>query len=222
MSKSTKGLSLLLGLLIASPVFAADYNGLLSPSSLGQDINTLNSRYKLGLKKQEWGGYTNKASESCKVDITIDKNSKATLIELSPNTENCRYKATTSGVSFDSRSSKIVDILNQTKVENIQFFPGCFNCPSGLELSDSLVIKRSQDKYYTEYGIEGYNSGYLEFMMTKLLGKVSQDNYYPMLDKLEAKLDANPSLYNRKDFKLQAMKTYDLQGKPWNYAIGLK
>jgi len=35
MSKSTKGLSLLLGLLIASPVFAADYNGLLSPSSLG-------------------------------------------------------------------------------------------------------------------------------------------------------------------------------------------
>ena len=59
-------------------------------------------------------------------------------------------------------------------------------------------------------------------MAKKLFGNFSQDDYYPTMDKLEEKLGNSPSSYNRKDFKLEAIKTYDLKQQPWGYTVGLK
>lgn len=57
MNKQSLCLSLILGLTLSTTAMAADYNSFLSPNSLGKDVKTVNSQYKLGLKKQEGGGY---------------------------------------------------------------------------------------------------------------------------------------------------------------------
>lgn len=59
-------------------------------------------------------------------------------------------------------------------------------------------------------------------MAKKLFGSFSQDGYYLMMDKLEEKMGNSPSSYDCKDFKLKAIQTYDLEQKPWSYAIALK
>ncbi|GAF53567.1 hypothetical protein [Psychrobacter sp. JCM 18900] len=60
-------------------------------------------------------------------------------------------------------------------------------------------------------------------MGTKLIGGLNQNNYYSIMDKLDAKLNSDSPEYNRKDFKLKAIKSYDLQQQPWSYyKIGLK
>lgn len=222
MNKQTLCLSLMLGLTLSTTAIAADYNSFLSPSSLGKDVKTVSSQYKLGLKKQEGGSYSNSAAYDCNLDVSVNSRNLITRIQVSPNTEKCHYKATSSGVSFDSKSTKTVDILNQVKLEDIKFIPGCFNCPSRIELPDSLVINRPQDEYYTEFEISGYNGNYYDFMAKKLFGNFSQDDYYPIMDKLEEKLGNSPSSYDRKDFKLKAIQTYDLEQQPWSYAIGSK
>ena len=222
MNKQTLCLSIMLGLTLSTTAMAADYNSFLSPSSLGKDVKTVNSQYKLGLKKQESGGYSNSEAYDCSIDVDVNSRNLITRIRVLPNNEKCNYEVTSSGVSFNPKNTKTVDILNQVKIDDITFIPGCFNCPSRIELSDSLVINRPQDKYYTEFEIQGYNRDYHNFMAKKLFGNFSQDDYYPTMDKLEAKLGSNPSNYDRKDFKLEAVKTYDLKQKPWSYAIGLK
>ena len=222
MNKQTLCLSLMLGLTLSTTAMAADYNSFLSPNSLGKDVKTVNSQYKLGLKKQEGGGYSNSDAYDCNVNVEANSRNLITHIRVSPNTEKCRYQATSSGVSFNAKSTKTVDILNQVKLEDIKFIPGCFNCPSRIELPDSLVINRPQDKYYTEFEIPGYNRDYHNFMAKKLFGSFSQDDYYLMMDKLEEKMGNSPSSYDRKDFKLKAIQTYDLQQQPWSYVIGLK
>ncbi|MGP4717742.1 hypothetical protein ACTXGL_13985 [Psychrobacter sp. T6-6] len=222
MNKQSLCLSLILGLTLSTTAMAADYNSFLSPSSLGKDVKTVNSQYKLGLKKQEGGSYSNSDAYDCSVNVEANNRNLITRIQVSPNTEKCNYQATSSGASFNAKSTKTVDILNQVKLEDIKFIPGCFNCPSRIELPDSLVVNRYQDKYYTEFDIAGYNSDYLNFMAKKLFGSFSQDDYYLMMDKLEEKLSNSPSSYDRKDFKLKAIQTYDLQQQPWSYAIGLK
>lgn len=222
MNKQTLCLSIMLGLTVSTTAMAADYNGFLSPNSLGKDVKTVNSQYKLGLKKQEGGSYSNSEAYDCSIDVDTNSRNIITRIRILPNNEKCNYKATSSGVSFNSKSTKTVDILNQTKINDITFIPGCFNCPSRIELSDSLVINRPQDKYYTEFEISGYNRDYLSFMAKKLFGNFSQDDYYPTMDKLGDKLGNSPSSYNRKDFKLEALKTYDLKQQPWGYTVGLK
>lgn len=222
MNKQPLCLSFILGLTLSTTAMAADYNSFLSPSSLGKDVKTVNSQYKLGLKKQEGGGYSNSDAHDCSVDVDVNSRNFITRIQVSPNTEKCHYKTTSSGVSFNAKSTKTVDILNQVKLEDVKFIPGCFNCPSRIELPDSLVINRPQDKYYTEFEISGYNGNYHDFMAKKLFGNFSQDDYYPIMDKLEEKLSNSPNSYDRKDFKLKAIQTYDLQQQPWSYAIGLK
>lgn len=222
MNKQTFCLSLMLGLTLSTTAIAADYNSFLSPSSLGKEVKTVNSQYKLGLKKQEGGGYSNSDAYDCNLDVSDNRQNLITRIQVSPSTEKCRYQATSSGVSFNVKSTKTVDILNQVKLEDVKFIPGCFNCPSRIELSDSLVIDRPKDKYYTEFEIQGYNRDYHNFMAKKLFGSFSQDDYYLMMDKLEEKMGNSPSSYDRKDFKLKAIQTYDLQQQPWSYAIGLK
>lgn len=207
--------------LIATSAVAADYNRFLSPSSLGQDVNALNSRYQLGLKKQDWGGYANSKNYNCGLLVDTNNRNKITSIEILSNNDNCRFNTSSSGVSFDYKATKIVDVLNQVKLDEVSFIPGCFNCPSRIEIQDTVRIKRPQDKYYTEFNIEGYNNDYLEFMINKFIGKLNQDDYYPMLDKLEAYANKNPSIYNKKDVKLTAIKTYDLQYLPWRYKIGM-
>lgn len=222
MNKEIFSLGIMLGLLLSTPAMAADYNRFLSPSSLGKDVKTLSSQYKLGLKKQDSESYSNSDAYDCNVNVSVNSRNLITRIKISLNTEKCDYKAASSGVSFNSKTTKAVDILNQAKLSDIKFIPGCFNCPSRIELPDSLVVNRGQDNYYTEFEIGGYNSEYLKFMGKKLLGSFSEDDYYPTMDKLETKLGSSPSSYNRKDFKLKAIQTYDLQQQPWNYAIGLK
>lgn len=222
MNKQTLCLSIMLGLTVSTTAMAADYNSFLSPSSLGKDVKTVNSQYKLGLKKQEGGGYSNSESYDCSIDVDANSRNLITHIRVSPNNEKCNYKATSSGVSFNPKNTKTVGILHQAKINDITFIPGCFNCPSRIELSDSLVVNRPQDKYYTEFEISGYNRDYHEFMAKKLFGNFSQDDYYPTMDKLEEKLGNSSSSYDRKDFKLEAIKTYDLEQKPWSYAIALK
>lgn len=222
MNKQTLCLSLMLGLTLSTTTIAADYNSFLSPNSLGKDVKTVNSQYKLGLKKQEGGGYSNSDAYDCNLDVSVNSRNLITRIQVSPNTEKCHYQATSSGANFNAKSTKTVDILNQVKLEDIKFIPGCFNCPSRIELPDSLIVNRSQDKYYTEFEISGYNGDYHDFMAKKLFGSFSQDDYYPTMDKLEEKLSNSPDSYDRKDFKLKAIQTYDLQQQPWSYAIGLK
>lgn len=222
MNKQTLCLSITLGLALSTTTMAADYNSFLSPSSLGKEVKTLNSQYKLGLKKQEGGGYSNSESHDCSINVDANSRNLITRIRVSPNNEKCNFKAVSSGVSFNPKNTKTENILNQTKIDDITFIPGCFNCPSRIELSDSLVINRPKDTYYTEFEIAGYNRDYHDFMAKKLFGNFSQDDYYPTMDKLEAKLSDSPSNYDRKDFKLKAIQTYDLEQKPWSYAIGLK
>lgn len=216
--------SLILGSVFASSAFGADYNDFVTPSSLGKAVSTLNSQYKLGLKKQDGGYYRNSKAYNCGLFVRVNDNNKISHIEISPNNSNCHYKVSSSGISFKNNTTKVVDVLNQVRLEDIKFIPGCFNCPSRIEISDSLIINRPQDKYYTELNIEGYNTDYQKFMAQKIFGNFNEEEFYShsIELKLEEKLANNPGLYNRKDFKLKAIQTYNLQYKPWSYTIALK
>ena len=188
---------------------------------MGKDIDVINSQYKVGLQKQDYG-YRNSDAYHCDLRVDVDSRNRITEIQITPNTDQCNYNAISSGVSFNAKTTNTVDILNQAKLENIEFIPGCFNCPSRIELTDSLIVNRAEDRYYTSFEIEGYNRDYHNFMVEKLFGNFNQGNYYPMMDKLDETLTNNPSYYQRKDFKIKAIQTYNLKQKPWSYSIVLK
>ncbi|PNK59668.1 hypothetical protein [Psychrobacter sp. FDAARGOS_221] len=224
MKKLCISLTVATGLALSAPAMAANLNGFLTPNSLGKNINTLNKQYNLGLTKADWDGwdlYTNSSNTDCDLSVST-KNDKVTEIKVSPNGENCRYKTQSSGITFQYDKTRVVDILNNAKLADIQFIPGCFNCPSRIELPDELVVSRPQDKYTTTFGISGYNDDYLKYMATKMGIKNVEQDYYPAMDSLEEKLNANPKAYNREDFKRQAIRTYDLKSTPWVFKITAK
>ena len=223
MNRKQFSLGVALGLVMSTTAIAADYKSFLSPSSLGKDVKALSSQYKLGLKKQNWGGYGNSEAYDCWLSVEVNGRDQITSISAEPNNGKCKLNTESSGVNYNTGSTKTVDILNQAKLEDIKFIPGCFNCPSRIELADNLIISRPQDNYYTEFEINGYNDEYLKFMGTTLFGRYDPNDYYTVMDKLDAKLDSDSPEYNRKDFKLKAIKSYDLQQQPWSYyKIGLK
>lgn len=217
------GVNALLILTLSSTAIAADYNRFLSPSSLGKNVKALSSQYQLGLQPQSWGGYGNSEVSDCVLRVEVNGHDQITSIYAMSNSEDCHYKTLSSGISFDTKTTKTVDILNQAELKDIKFIPGCFNCPSRIELPDNLVIIRPQDNYYTEFEINGYNDEYLKFMGTTLFGRYDPDDYYTVMDKLDAKLNSDSPEYDRKDFKLKAIQSYDLQQQPWSYyKIALK
>ncbi|WP_230657356.1 hypothetical protein [Psychrobacter sp. I-STPA10] len=221
-----------LGILLSTPTYAANYNDFLSPNSLGQNINTLNTRYGLGLKKQDWGAYQNSDAYNCSLTVKANSHNKITSIQVAPNNDKCTIKTTSSGINYHHGNTKIVDILNQVRLEDIQFIPACFNCPSRLELPDSLVVMRPQDPYYTEFNIDGYNTPYTEFLAQKVLGNfdLKSDIYYKKMSEMDEKFNLatnnfehkDISLLKKKEIRLKAIHTYDLQSTPWRYEIGLK
>lgn len=62
------------------PAYAINYNSFIAPSSLGKDVEALNKQYKLGLKKQNWNGYSNDDSASCQLHIEVNKKTKSTQL----------------------------------------------------------------------------------------------------------------------------------------------
>ena len=205
---------------VSIPVYAANYNGFISPSSLGKDVETLNKQYKLNLKKQNWNGYSNGKTATCQLNVEVNKNNKINSISIL-NAANCQY-STKSNVAYNSNTSKIKDLLSQVDIENIQFIPGCFNCPANIKITDNLVIDRAQDPYYTKFEISGYNKSYLSYIAKKLLGNTSSTEYRSMMDMLELRAAQEVDFYDRNAFKLQAIKTYNIQSKPESYTIVLK
>lgn len=204
---------------VCIPVYAANYSSFIAPSSLGKDINTLNKQYKLGLSKQDWNGYSNSDSDACKLDVGVTKKDKINFITI-VNTEGCAY-STQSNVSYNSKTTTTKSLLSQVDIEHIQFVPGCFNCPSRIEITDELFINRAEDNYYTKFEILGYNKAYLDYIAKKLFGNTS-DDYYSMMDMLELRAAQDENFYDRNAFKLQAIKTYKLQDKPLSYTIAIK
>ena len=213
-------LLLSVGSMVALPVYAADYNHFIEPSSLGQNINTLNQHYKLGLIKSNGGYYRNADSTACALLVMADKKDKVTQIKIT-NNQNCQYKAK-SNVVIDSHTTNIRTLLNQVDLKDISFVPGCFNCPSRIEITDNLIINRAEDNYYSEFAIQGYNTEYKNYMAKKLFGHLTEDNYYSMMDMLELRSVKDPTIYDRDEFKLQAVETYNLQGQTWSYTISAK
>ena len=221
-----------LSILLSAPAYATNYKDFLSPNSLGQDLNILNTRYSLGLKKQDWGAYQNSNAYNCSLTVKADSRNKITSIKIVPSNEKCTIKTTSSGINYHHGKSKIVDILNQVRLEDIQFIPACFNCPSRLELPDSLVVRRPQDQYYTVFEIDGYNTPYKDFITQKALGNfdLNSNIYYEKMSEMDDKIrletndfeNKDVSLLKQKDVRLKAIHTYDLQSTPWRYEIGLK
>lgn len=204
----------------AVPVYAANYSSFIAPSSLGKDVEVLNSQYKLGLKKQNWNGYSNAGAGACQLDVEVTKGNKIRSIRII-NSASCRY-ITKSNVTYNSKTNTTKDLLSQVDVENIQFIPGCFNCPSTITISDNLLIDRSIDPYYTKFEISGYNKSYLGYIAKKLFGNPVGGNYNAMMDMLELRAAQEIDFYDRNAFKIQAIKSYDLQDKPLSYTIIVK
>lgn len=212
-------LIIIVGTVVCLPTYAANYNSFIAPSSLGKDVNTLNKQYKLGLSKQDWNGYSNSDSDACKLDVGVTKTGKINFITIM-NTENCQY-STQSNVTYNSKNTETRNLLSQVDIENVQFIPGCFNCPSRIEITDELMINRAEDSYYTKFEIQGYNKAYIDYIAKKLFGS-TLDDYYSMMDMLELRAAQDENFYDRNAFKLQAIKTYKLQDKPLSYTIALK
>ncbi|WP_299184523.1 hypothetical protein [uncultured Psychrobacter sp.] len=204
---------------ISIPVHAADYQSFITPSSLGKSINTLNKKYQLGLKKQSSGKYANHRLNGCSLLVKTDKKNRINEIKIIDN-KDCRY-TTTSNVNYNSQTTKTQDLLSQVDIQDVQFVPGCFNCPSRLEITDTLVIDREKDNYHTKFEIKGHNRKYLNYIAKNLFGDFSDENYYSIMDMLESRAAKDPTLYDRNEFKLQAIEAYNLQDKPQSYTIAL-
>lgn len=199
---------------------AANYEDFIAPSSLGKNISALNKQYKLDLKERSKGRYSNGPSAICSLTVKTDKENRVSYIKIKHD-KNCQYR-TKSNVNYSSKTTKIKNILSQVNIENIQFIPECFSCSSRKGINDSLVVNRAEDKYYTEFEIEGRNKNYTEYIAQNLFGKFSSDNYDSVMEKLETRVDEDPNLYDRNEFKLQAIELYNLQNKPISYTIALK
>lgn len=197
-----------------------DYEGFIAPSSLGKNINTLNSQYELGLKEHSKGRYGNKSSADCDLMVKTDEENRVNYIKVT-HKQNCRY-STTSNVNYNSKSTKTKDILGQVNIKNIQFVPRCLNCPSRVGVLDRLVVNRAEDKYYTEFEIQGANKDYIKYIAKDLFGNFSDDDYNTVMNKLQLRAAENDNFYDRNEFKLQAIDSYNLQGVPLSYTIALK
>ncbi|MGM8899135.1 MULTISPECIES: hypothetical protein [unclassified Psychrobacter] len=205
---------------ISIPVHAADYQSFIAPSSLGKSIHTLNKKYQLGLKKQSSGKYGNRELNDCRLIVKTNKKNRINEIKII-DSKSCKY-STTSNVNYNSQTTKTQDLLSQVDIQDVQFVPGCFNCPSRLEITDTLVIEREKDNYLTKFEINGHNRKYLNYIAKNLFGDFSDENYYSTMNLLESRAAEEPSLYDRNEFKLQAIEAYNLQDKPQSYTIALK
>ncbi|WP_367110232.1 hypothetical protein [uncultured Psychrobacter sp.] len=205
---------------ISISAYAADYQSFIAPSSLSKNITALNKQYKLELKERNTGLYNNGNSATCNLVVRTDKEDRVNYIKII-NNKNCFYN-TKSNVNYNGKSTKTKDVLGQVNIENIKFIPGCFNCASKKNPTDSLVINRAEDKYYTEFEIKEYNKDYIEYIAKDLFGDFSNDEYDSVMNKLELRAAEEPELYDRNEFKLHAIDTYDLQSRPLSYTIALK
>ena len=202
---------------ISAPALAADYSGFISPSSLGKNADALNKQYKVGLKyEKDNQAYRNSESAACGIFVETDKKQLVKSIQVS-DANDCKYTSK-SNVNFNSATTTIKDLLNQVNLSEVQFTPGCFNCPQRIEIGDRLVINRAKDKYYTDFEIQG-NGEYHDFIAKKTYGKYSEDDHFEVMDKLDQKDD---KFFNREDFKLAAIKTTDMKSVPWTYTITAK
>ncbi len=217
--KKTLLLSKLIAI-VSIPVYAADYQSFIAPSSLGKNINTLNDKYDLELKKQNSGIYSNGSEATCTLIVSTNKKSQVNLIKIIPN-KGCQYTAK-SNVTYNSQTTTTQDLLRQVDLKDIKFVPGCFNCPSKSKATDTLVIRREKDSYYTKFEIKGYNKEYLNYIANNLFGNLSGNNSDTLMNTLELRAAEDPNLYDRNEFKLQAVEAYNLQDKPQSYTIVLK
>lgn len=206
--------------IISIPVYAADYQSFIAPSSLGKNINTLNDKYDLELKKQNSGIYSNRSEATCTLIVSTNKKSQVNLIKIIPN-KGCQYTVK-SNINYNSQTTTIQDLLKQVDLKEIQFIPGCFNCSAKSKATDTLVIRREKDSYYTKFEIKGYNKEYLNYIANNLFGNLSDNNYDALMNTLELRAAEDPNLYDRNEFKLQAVEAYNLQDKPQSYTIALK
>lgn len=204
---------------ISMATYAANYNSFVTSASLGKDINTLNKQYKLGLKKQNKNSYSNDDSEVCRLSVGTDENDRVNSIKIITSAK-CQYTAK-SNVNYISKSTTIKSLLSQVDIENIQFIPGCFNCSPKLKTTDNLIISRTEDNYYTEFEIQGYNKNYKDYIAKKLFGSL-EDDYHSMMNMLKLRSAKEADLYDRNEFKLQAIKAYNLNNKLQSYTIALK
>lgn len=215
--------TLLISSLIATisiPVHGADYQNFIKPNSLGKSLNTLNKTYSLGLKKQSIGSYSNRQSEDCSLYVETNNKNQISRIRITGN-EACKY-TTKSNVNYNSQTTKTQDLLSQVDIKDVQFVPGCFNCPSPSKTNDNLVISREKDRYYTEFEIQGANKKYLNYIAKNLFGDFSDESPSSIMNMLELRAAKDDDLYDRNEFKLQAIEAYNLQDKPQSYTIALK
>ncbi|GAF53566.1 hypothetical protein [Psychrobacter sp. JCM 18900] len=78
-------LGLSMSMSMSTTTIAAEYNQFLSPSSLGKDVKALSSQYKLGLKKQSWGGYSNSEAYDCMLNVEVNSQGRINSIRAEPN-----------------------------------------------------------------------------------------------------------------------------------------
>lgn len=228
MKKLTLGLGVILATMTIS-AHSANYNQFVSPSSLGKSVYDLNKKYQLGLSKssensdEDYYNFYNKDNSACGLAVGTNNKGIIQSISMYYNGNKCTMKSQ-SNFSFDMQRTTGIDILNQIKLSEMQVVVGCFNCPSGLELVDEMIINRPQDNYVTKFQVGSYNDEYKNFIAKKLFPKFNADDfdhYYEYMDKLD-QMSTKPDFYNREDFKRQAIKAYNMKEKLGNITLELK
>lgn len=131
--------------------------------------------------------------------------------------EGCPF-STKTPIVYQYGKTNSTDIFNQVKLNEMHIVPGCFHCPSRIELGDEIIIEKPNQKYRTVITIDGYNSAYHIALSKLLFNAYDEDNHYEYMDKLE---EQDQKIFKRNDVKKLALKHYQ-KVRSWGYRLELK
>lgn len=190
---------------------AADYYQFVSSNSLGKDIQTLNKKYKLGLKLSQDDSsdtthfYETPKSSDCRLSVKTTKKGNIQSISVA-NDKKCHFNTTSPLIYRSNKVMRVKDILNQVKPNETYIKIGCFNCPSRIEILDELIVKK--DGYLLSFEIEGYHTE-SHIALSKLLFNDYQENHhYAYMDRLAEAFLEYPELFQRDDVKKLLFKHF--------------
>ncbi len=215
-------------MLISSMSYAVNYGKLMSPNSLGKNIYNLKRKYnlKFDVNRPEFDTTNQRYNFSiyknnCSIVISTDIKYRVQSLQ---SFEDCNYSGKSSNIKFNSSKTRVVDILNQTKLSNVIFYPQDFIPPHySIAPSYNLKVKRLSDNYSTSFEFENGNksSPYLKSIARAVYPYA--DNYAERIGELVEMSDKSlvPILSTDK-IRKKAIRTYNMSNKPISITISYK
>lgn len=235
-----KKIILMTTLFLSMTAHATDWQSFVVPESLGQNIDKLNTQYKLNLERdvnldldKDTLAYSANHNH-CLYIVNTNQNHDIQSIHISQNMagddiQGCQFK-TNNPIAFELNKTTINELISPIKQGTYNIYPTeylirpmCFDCPASGMMGDVLEIDNVKEDFKLQFEILGDNQAFQKDVAITYLNlkKYNPDKHYTYMKQLEKKFAKTPRIYQGEKFKKIALKHYG-NSEVFSYTLSIK